>query len=67
MNSKNTIKLDPLEGLRNYYKIGKSAKLKDKYLIFDKEKLPLNTETAWVSTITGKQYNLGSLWLFLES
>ena len=60
-------RVDPLELLRSAYTEDKKIKLKDKYLIFDKDvKLPLTQQTAWVSPISNKQYTLGSLWLFLE-
>jgi hypothetical protein len=43
------------------------VKVKDKQLIFEKDvRLPLNQSTAWLSTLTKKQYTLGSLWLYLE-
>ena len=29
-------------------------------------RIPLKAKTAWISPLTGKQYSLGSLWLFLE-
>ena len=29
-------------------------------------RLPLSTPTAWVSPLSKKQYDLGSLWLYLE-
>ena len=45
----------------------KRVKLKDKYLLFEKDiRMPLNMPTAWVSNLTKKQYTLGSLWLFME-
>ena len=60
-------RVDPLELLRSVYTEDKKVRLKDKYLFFDKDiKLPLSQPTAWVSTISQKQYSLGSLWLFME-
>lgn len=39
----------------------------NKYLYFsDGIKLPLNTPTSWFSSTTSKNYDLGSLWLFLQ-
>jgi hypothetical protein len=68
MSSKYQGRLDPLEILRNSISTDKRAKIKEKYLIFDKEiKLALSTPTAWLSPQTKKQYSLGSLWLYLES
>lgn len=63
--------MDPLQLLRSAYnkKTEKqiSIKLKGNDLYFDKDiRLNVDTETAWKSTKTDKQYNLGSLWLCLE-
>ena len=53
--------------LRNSVIHSKKTKIKERYLVFDKDiKVPLNMSTAWLSPFTKKQYNLGSLWLFLE-
>lgn len=61
-------RVDPLELLRAVYTEQKKARLKDKYLIFEKDiRLPLSQPTAWVSPISKKQYTLGSLWLYIES
>jgi hypothetical protein len=61
-------RVDPLELLRGVYTEGKKVRLKDKSLIFEKEiKLSLTQLTAWVSPISGKQYSLGSLWLYMEN
>lgn len=60
-------RVDPLELLRAVYTENKKARLKDKYLVFEKDiRLPLSQATAWVSPISKKQYTLGSLWLYLE-
>lgn len=60
-------RVDPLELLRAVYTENKKVRLKDKWLIFEKDiKLPLSQPTAWVSPISHKQYSLGSLWLYLE-
>ena len=60
-------RVDPLELLRSVYTLDKKVRLKDKSLLFEKDiKLPLTQPTAWVSTISQKQYSLGSLWLFME-
>lgn len=67
MASKYQGRVDSLEVLRQTYSDKRRAKLKDNYLIFDKDlRLPLNSPTAWVSPITKKQYDLGSLWLYIE-
>lgn len=63
--------VDPIEQLKNAYnnKLEKKVKIKLKGndLFFDKEiRLNLKSETAWLSPSTSKQYNLGSLWLFME-
>ena len=63
--------VDPIEQLRNAYnsKSKKKTKIKQKgnELYFDKDaRLNIKSETAWLSTSTNKQYNLGSLWLFME-
>jgi hypothetical protein len=66
MTSKYQGRLDPLDVLRNSISTEKRAKIKDRYLVFDKEiKLALSTPTAWLSPLTKKQYSLGSLWLYL--
>lgn len=64
-------KPDPIELLRSAYskKTEKklNIKLKGSDLYFDKDvKYSIDTETAWLSTKTNKQFNLGSLWLYLE-
>ena len=64
-------RVDPIEQLRSAYLLNSGSKTKikqkDHYLYFDQDiKLNLKTETAWVSTALNKQYNLGSLWLFME-
>lgn len=64
-------KSDPLDLLRSVYNKNlqkkTTIKLKGTDLYFDREvKLPIMTETAWQSPQTGKQYNLGSLWLVME-
>ena len=60
-------RVDPLDLLRGVYTEDKKVRQKDKNLIFEKDiKLPLTLPTAWVSTISQKQYSLGSLWLFME-
>ena len=63
--------IDPIEQLRSAYnnKSKKKTKIKQKAneLYFDKDvRLNIRTDTAWLSTSTNKQYNLGSLWLFME-
>jgi hypothetical protein len=59
-------RVDPLDLLRNSYIENKKIKLKDKYLIFDKDiRIPLSQPTAWISANSKKQYSLGSLWLYL--
>jgi len=60
-------RVDPLEMLRSAYTDGKRVKVRDKQLIFEKDiRMPLTQSTAWLSTLTKKQYTLGSLWLYLE-
>lgn len=64
-------KIDPLELLRNSFneKVQRKIAIKQKGndLIFDRQaKLSLDTETAWISTQNDKQFNLGSLWLYLD-
>lgn len=64
-------KPDPIDLLRSAYskKTEKklNIKLKGSDLYFDKDvKYSIDTETAWLSTKTNKQFNLGSLWLYLE-
>ena len=60
-------RVDPLDLLRAVYTEDKKVRLKDKNLIFDKDvKIPIDQPTAWVSTISKKQYSVGSLWLFME-
>ena len=60
-------RVDPLDLLRAVYSEDKKVRLKDKNLIFDKDvKIPIDQTTAWVSTISKKQYSVGSLWLFME-
>ena len=45
----------------------KKPKQKEKYIYFDKDlKVPLKTPTAWQSPLTNKQYNIGSIWCYLE-
>ena len=61
-------RIDALDLLRSTYSQGKRAKLRDNALSFEKDvRLPLLHPTAWVSPLSKKRYNLGSLWLFLES
>jgi hypothetical protein len=44
------------------------VKMKDKYLLFEKDvRIPFSQLTAWVSPLSKKQYTIGSLWLYLES
>lgn len=65
--SKYDSRIDPLELLRGVYVDSKRLKHKEQYLIFEKDvKLPLTQPTAWVATDSKKQYNLGSLWLYLQ-
>ena len=67
MSSKYQGRVDALELLKLTYSANKRAKLKEQMLVLDKDvRLPLNHPTAWVSPITKKQYDLGSLWLYLE-
>lgn len=62
---------DPLDLLRAAYNKSSQKKViikqKGNQLYFDRDiKLSLDTETAWESPKTKKQYNLGSLWLALQ-
>lgn len=60
--------IDLLRGVYNKNAEKKSTvRQKGNDLYFDRDvKLPLDTETAWQAKSSGKQYNLGSLWLALE-
>jgi hypothetical protein len=59
-------RVDSLELLRSFITQKKKIKHKDGYLFFDSLKLKANTETPWLSPLTNKQYDLGSLWLLLD-
>lgn len=64
--SKYASRIDPLDLLRLAYTEGKTVRLKDKQLFFEKDvRVPLGQPTAWVSPLTKKQYTVGSLWLYL--
>ena len=59
-------RVDPLELLRSFVTQKKKIKYKEGSLYFDNVKLKVTTETPWLSPITSKQYDLGSLWLLLD-
>jgi hypothetical protein len=60
-------RLDALDILRNFCSQKKKIKLKEDSLSFDSVKFKLHTETPWLSTHSKKQYDLGALWLLLDS
>jgi hypothetical protein len=61
-------RVDHLELLRTAYSTGKYVKRKDEQLVLDRDvRVSIRQPTAWVATQTNKTYNLGSLWLYLES
>jgi len=65
--SKKVSSVDPISLLREYISSNKLIKYADEHLYFGSSKLPLNTPTAWNPKDTNKLYNLGDLWLFLDS
>jgi len=65
--SKKVSSVDPISLLREYISSNKLIKYADDHLYFGSSKLPLNTPTAWNPKDTNKLYNLGDLWLFLDS
>ena len=60
--------IDPLLILREHFTQNKKIERKGQYLVFsNKIKLKIDTATACKQQITGKQYTLGSIWLYLIS
>lgn len=59
--------IDPLLILRDHFTQNKKIERKAQYLLFsNKIKLKIDTPTACKKTqIIGKQYTLGSIWLYL--
>ncbi len=66
--SKVSLRVDPIEALRNAYLSKKTVTCNKGNLVIEKTLIfPMNTPTAWISPLSGKRYSLGSLWLFMES
>jgi hypothetical protein len=61
------VTIDPLIILKENIANKKPIEKQGNYLVFsDSTKLKLDTPTACMKAGTKKQYNLGSLWLFLQ-
>lgn len=65
--SKYQMRYDPLELLRNHCTQKKKIRVRDGLICFDQIKFKLHTETPWLATDTRNQYDLGSLWLFMDA
>ena len=61
-------KVDPISLLRDSFVSNSKIALSDGTLAFGSQvKLPLETPTAWQPSDNLKRYNIGDLWLFLDS
>lgn len=58
---------DPIALLREYTIEGKKIENHKGHLVIGQAKFPLQHPTAWKAKISGKQYNIGSLWYFLNN
>ncbi|KRX03389.1 hypothetical protein PPERSA_12668 [Pseudocohnilembus persalinus] len=58
--------VDPLDILRDFSLQEKQIKQKDNYIYFNQVKFPLKQSTCWKAVASGKEYSLGTIWLFLE-